>query len=151
MGLLTLLFNEDITKEILQNSQKKHFKYKKPKKTLFGLDPWKKLTKFAARKMKFSIIDFFRKCNQICSFLIWSHFLKKSLMENLIFLQWFARCKLFNRNNFLVSKLYVNFISSTFPHLPTLNKNKFPLRISAVKGTKFGVSYGFGHIYWRNP
>ena len=30
--------------------------------------------------------DFFNKCDQICSFLrIWSHLLKKSLMENFIF------------------------------------------------------------------
>ena len=37
--------------------------------------------------MKFSIKDFFRKCDQIRSFLpIWSHFLKISLMENSIFL-----------------------------------------------------------------
>ena len=39
-----------------------------------------------AQKMKFSIKDFFNKCDQIRSFLqIWSHFLKKSLMENFIF------------------------------------------------------------------
>ena len=37
--------------------------------------------------MKFSIKDFLSKCDQICSFLlIWSHLLKKSLMENFIFL-----------------------------------------------------------------
>ena len=36
--------------------------------------------------MKFSIKDFFNKCDQIRSFLrIWSHLLKKSLMENFIF------------------------------------------------------------------
>ena len=39
-----------------------------------------------AQKMKFSIKDFFNKCDQIRSFLrIWSHLLKKSLMENFIF------------------------------------------------------------------
>ena len=39
-----------------------------------------------AQKMKFSIKDFFSKCDQIRSFLqILSHLLKKSLMENLIF------------------------------------------------------------------
>ena len=38
------------------------------------------------KKMKFSIKDFFSKCDQIHSFLrIWSHLLKKSLMENFIF------------------------------------------------------------------
>ena len=36
--------------------------------------------------MKFSVKDFFGKCDQIRSFLrIWSHLLKKSLMENFIF------------------------------------------------------------------
>ena len=36
--------------------------------------------------MKFFIKDFFSKCDQIRSFLqIWSHLLKKSLIENFIF------------------------------------------------------------------
>ena len=36
--------------------------------------------------MKFSIKDFFSKCDQILSILqIWSHLLKKSFMENFIF------------------------------------------------------------------
>ena len=40
-----------------------------------------------AQKMKFSIKDFFNKCDQIRKKLrIWSHLLKKSLMGNLIFL-----------------------------------------------------------------
>ena len=39
-----------------------------------------------AKKMKFSIKDFFSKCDQIRRKLrIWSHLLKKSLMENFIF------------------------------------------------------------------
>ena len=38
------------------------------------------------KKMKFSIEDFFSKCDQIRSFLqIWLHLLKKSFMENFIF------------------------------------------------------------------
>ena len=38
------------------------------------------------QKMKFSIKDFFSKCELILSFLrIWSHLLKKSLKENFIF------------------------------------------------------------------
>ena len=40
-------------------------------------------TTSTAQKMKFSIKDFFSKCNQIRRKLrIWSHSLKKSLMEN---------------------------------------------------------------------
>ena len=39
-----------------------------------------------AQKMKFSIKDFLSKCDQIRSFLrIWSHSLRKSLMEIIIF------------------------------------------------------------------
>ena len=38
------------------------------------------------QKMKFSIMDFFSEWDQIRSFLrIWSHLLKKFLMENVIF------------------------------------------------------------------
>ena len=38
------------------------------------------------QKIKFFIKDFFSKCDQICRKLwIWSHLLKKSLMENFIF------------------------------------------------------------------
>ena len=41
----------------------------------------------AAQKVKFSIKDFFSKSDQLRSFLrTWSHLLKKSLMENFIFL-----------------------------------------------------------------
>ena len=40
-----------------------------------------------AQKMRFSIKDFFSKCNQIRRKLrVWSHLLKKSLMETFIFL-----------------------------------------------------------------
>ena len=39
-----------------------------------------------SQKIKFPIIDFFSKCDQIFSFLlIWSHLLKKFLMENFMF------------------------------------------------------------------
>ena len=42
-----------------------------------------------AQKMKFSIKDFFSKCDEIRSFVqIWSHLLEKSLMENLILVKW---------------------------------------------------------------
>ena len=43
-------------------------------------------TSYTAQKMKFSIKDFFSKCDLVGSFLrIWSHLLKKFLMENIIF------------------------------------------------------------------
>ena len=43
-----------------------------------------------AQKIKFSIKDFFSKCDQIQfpALRIWSHLLNKSLMENFIFMQW---------------------------------------------------------------
>ena len=41
-----------------------------------------KVVNATAQKMKFSITDFFSKCNQIRSFLrIWSHLLKRSVIE----------------------------------------------------------------------
>ena len=44
------------------------------------------LPAITAQKMKFSIKDFFSICDEIRSFLwIWSHLLKKSLIENFIF------------------------------------------------------------------
>ena len=47
---------------------------------------FKCILEYSAQKVKFSIKDFFNKCDQIRSFLrIWSHLLKKSLMENFIF------------------------------------------------------------------
>ena len=47
------------------------------------------------KKIKFSIKDFFSKCDQICNFLrIWSHLLRKSLMDNLIFC-----VMIFNKND----------------------------------------------------
>ena len=46
---------------------------------------WNK-RRYTAQNMKFSIKDFFSKCNQIYSFLwMWSYLLKKSLMKNFIF------------------------------------------------------------------
>ena len=48
-----------------------------------------------SQKMKFSIKDFLSKCDQIRSFLrIWSHLLKKSLMENFFFF-----CNCLNQND----------------------------------------------------
>ena len=47
-----------------------------------------------AQKVKFSIKDFFSKCDQTRSFLrSWSHLLKKSLMENFISCAAFTACR----------------------------------------------------------
>ena len=52
------------------------------------------------QKMKFSIKDFFGKYDQIHSYLqIWSHLLKKLLMENFIF----CAVSINIKNNFIVS------------------------------------------------
>ena len=61
--------------------------------------------------MMFSIKDFSSKCDQIPSFLrVWSHLLKKSLMENFIF------CAVLT-----VSLLYVTLsMSPTFPTISLL-------------------------------
>ena len=46
---------------------------------------------FTAQKVKFSMKGYLSKCDQIRSFLrIWSHLLKKSLMENFTFCSVFA-------------------------------------------------------------
>ena len=46
-------------------------------------------------KMKFPIIDFFSKCDQIRrKLLIWSHCLKKSFMENFFFVHWLPQLHL---------------------------------------------------------
>ena len=56
----------------------------------FFLDNRKQTTKVnTAQKMKFSIKDFFSKCDQTHKKLqIWSHLLKKSLIKNFFFVQW---------------------------------------------------------------
>ena len=55
-------------------------------KQVFSTRDTPKKTVNTAQKMKFSIKDFSNKCDQIRRKLqIWSHLLKKSLMENFIF------------------------------------------------------------------
>ena len=59
--------------------------------------------KITAQKMKFSIKNFCSKCDQISRFLcIWSHLLKKSLMENFIFCAADVPC----------DNIYINYIGS---------------------------------------
>ena len=57
-----------------------------------------------AQKMKFSIKDFFSKCDQIRRKLrIWSHLLKKSLKENFIF------CAVTYQHRFMIKHLLPKF------------------------------------------
>ena len=52
-------------------------------------------TLHTAQKLKFSIKNFFSKCDQTCSFLrIWSHLMETSLMENFSFcaVSWVRSC-----------------------------------------------------------
>ena len=70
---------------------------------------------FTAQKMKFCIEDFFSKCDQLCSFLrIWSHLLKKSLMENFIFCTVLACNKQYLNKNFYSKMLFKEKQQSVF-------------------------------------
>ena len=73
-------FNETIDKTLLI-SKKKHLK---DESMMFWCISVSEIC--TAQRMMLSIKDFFNKCEQIGSFLrIWSHLLKKFLMENFIF------------------------------------------------------------------
>ena len=63
-----------------------HVVNKNPPNSIVSVKLIKCYSHYTTQKMKFSIKDFFSKCGQIRSFLrIWSHLLKKSLIENFIF------------------------------------------------------------------
>ena len=69
-----------------------------------------------AQKMKFYIMDFFSKCDEIRSILwTWSHLLKKSLMENFIFLFseriWFNELLDWQPGNYLYIVYYSRWLS----------------------------------------
>ena len=83
-----------------------------------------------AQKMKFSIKDFFSKCDQICSFLqIRLHLLKKSLMKNFIF----YAVKILQT---LVKEIFVclaNFIENPIILGNSPNEVRFPLVVLNFK------------------
>ena len=67
---------------------------------------------YAAQKMTFSSKGFLTKCDQIrSSLLIWSHLLRKSLMENVIFFASFKSIFLQLGDSFLIT---VNLLRKTF-------------------------------------
>ena len=79
-----------------------------------------------AQKMKFSIKNYFSKCDPIHSFLrIWSYLLKKSSMENLTFCtQWFAK---FKTSLKLISPKGICFVLAKFAvfNIYCLSKNMY--------------------------
>ena len=82
-----------------------------------------------AQKMKFSVKDFFSKCDHICSFLrIWSHLLNKSLIEN--FILWAVNCLqiLYNNSQKSQENIYVG---------PFLNKVQKQLFTDVLKKQLF--------------
>ena len=69
------------------------------------------LESFTVHKMKFSIKDFFSKCDQVRSFLrIWSHLLEKSLTENFVF------CKVIVRDNMKMIRILIRFFIKEFTY-----------------------------------
>ena len=74
-----------------------------------------------AQKMKFSIKNFFSKCDHICSFRhIWSHLLKKFLMEELIFFA--VEAENLITQLFIIFKLLYMFIVNLY-HKKNWNKS----------------------------
>ena len=68
---------------------------------------------YTAQKTKFSIKDFFSKCDQIRSFLwIWSHLLKKSLVKNITFL-YSVITACFVENAAIQHLIYFHFVTCT--------------------------------------
>ena len=84
---------------------------------------------FTAQKMKFSIKDFFSKCDQIRSFMrIWSHLLEKFLMENFIF------CAVFSFINLTPVNQKINLESHYLDHKGKKAKTSFPKDLQTSYG-----------------
>ena len=109
--------------------------------------------------MKFSIKDFFSKCDQIRSFLrILSHLLKKSLMENFIFCVhiakayfrytiWFmfseksiTRCAFLRIGARVYQNLYKTYKKTEYQNFQFFQ----PLKITFIWATDF---YRYKHVY----
>ena len=103
------------------------------------------------KKMRFSIKDFFSKCEQICSSLrIWSHLLKKSSMENFLFcvvdvLQ--KRCS-WKFRNIHRKTLVLECLSNKFSSLKKdSNTGVFPLKFEKF----FRTAFFYEHLQWLLP
>ena len=74
----------------------------------------------ASQNMKFSVKDFFSKCDQISSFLrVWSDLLKKSLEENIFF--YVVNPQTASKTHWPVLKTFVN--GTKVPVIPPLLEN----------------------------
>ena len=94
---------------------------------------------YTAQKMMFSIKDFFSKCYQIRRKLrIWSHVMKKSLMENIVFCEVLVEHLSTNQSKVLlenqiqtdVSRYYILFTRNKNVHKPSTPA----FGINALKG-----------------
>ena len=84
---------------------------------------------FTAQKMKFSIKDFFSKCDQIRSFMrIWSQLLEKFLMENFVFSAVFSFINLTPVNQ------KINLESHYLDHKGKKAKTSFPMDLQTIYG-----------------
>ena len=92
-----------------------------------------------AQKVKFSIKDFFSKCDQIRSYWrIWSHWLKKSSMENFIFL-----CSVYlglsvTYDELFLSKVVIVTLSQLCHNVDT----KSPLNFATTLSTDVSGTFG---------
>ena len=138
---------------LLQNQYQSNFIWKFLRYIWF-LSDWifETASCITVQKMKFSIMDFFSKCDQIRSFLlIWSHLLKKCVMKNFIFCAMYCVVTLlaaslfvlnfFNDSNSLTLTstffywnilLYSNSFSKWYPSLCTV----IELRYSNIYGNR---------------
>ena len=96
-----------------------------------------------AQKMKFSIKDFFSKCDQIRRKLgIWSHLLKKSLMEN-----FFVQCvsaKLTGKH------MYQNFIKKvSLAHVFSCEFCTLVLSVGGADSLQWIFPHAFFYIFLR--
>ena len=110
---------------------------------IWRTSPSKRLRNTLHKKMKFSITGFFSKCDQICRFLqIWSHLLKKSVMENLcsdISLLW-ARIYKFSVISPCFGQLDFHQVRS-LNQIPHVTLREFAERTRFCSGCIFSNSY----------
>ena len=96
-----------LTRTTSTSKSKPEVYMKEKRKKMWRL--FKLYNKYHCTKIKFSIKDFFSKCDQIPSFLrIWLHLPKKSLMENFIF------CAVYPGKTWMTSLSCLNKFCSNF-------------------------------------